>query len=203
MKTIILISGKQGAGKSTLAKGLASKLSDRTTHAHLVKFADPLYEMHKAIRGILQSYKSDNLDANKIDGPLLQLLGTEWGRKTRGDDIWVDVAKARVELMHTLHNPHRLFARSIFIFDDARFENEIKAFDNDEDPDTRVFRIRLTAPEATRKTRADKWRDNTDHPSEIGLDGFKGWDIVVDTAVHDPKDVLNQIAQFIELTERR
>lgn len=158
---IILISGKQGSGKTTLAKGLCKALN-----ASHIKFADPLYEMHEAIRNVAQRY---NIPFSEKEGTLLQLLGTEWGRKIKGDNVWVEACKTRVSLAQWSKD-------SVIVIDDARFENELLAFPE-------AFTIRLYAAEEERKGRADGWRDNTAHASETGLDNVpdEDFDLVIDT----------------------
>lgn len=177
---VILISGKQGSGKSTLAENLEHALRSYA-RVTVAKFAAPLYDMHREIRSVLQRVGADNMDSNLIDGPLLQLLGTEWGRKTRGEDFWANIAKKRVAVDIKLHGHNK--RKSIYIFDDCRFENEIKAFDAQ--IGYNVVRVRLEAPENVRKERARKWRENTDHPSEIGLDHWVDWDVLSVTDTTD------------------
>lgn len=155
---IIMITGKQGSGKSTLASGLLKKLLFTGYSVECLKYASPLYKMHDAVRSILVEYVGPSGDMVGIDGPLLQVLGTEWGRKTRGVDFWVNILKARVASLQC----------DYLIIDDVRFENELFAFD---DTEHSVYKIRLTAPEDVRRARAEKWRENTQHASEVGLDG--------------------------------
>lgn len=175
--TVVLISGKQGSGKTSLAQGLQKKLLDANYAVGNLKFAMPLYKMHKAIRDIL---KEDGMDTEVIhkmsgsytapfegiDGPLLQLLGTEWGRKTRGENFWVKYAQETVDrILNTMLEANtNLEPHPVFIFDDCRFPNELSAFHD-------AVTIRLEAPEEMRRDRAEKWRDNTEHPSETALDG--------------------------------
>jgi uridine kinase len=163
---IILISGRQGSGKTTLAKGLCKALN-----ASHIKFADPLYEMHEAIKNVAQRY---DIPFNEKEGTLLQLLGTEWGRKVKGDDVWVNACKSKVAERLSWSKD------SVVVIDDARFENELKAFPE-------AFTIRLYANEEERKGRADGWRDNTQHASETGLDNVQDeeFNLVVDTTFHD------------------
>lgn len=51
----------------------------------------------------------------------------------------------------------------LVIIDDCRFTNEFDAF-------PQALRVRLNAAEDVRKGRAESWRENTVHPSEVGLD---------------------------------
>ena len=157
---IIVESGKQGSGKTTLAK----KLSDYFGENHKrMRFAEPLYEMHDACREILKKYGIKNYDYTKTDGNLLQLLGTEWGRKTIHDNVWVDcLLNALRELPHDL----------VVTIEDCRFENEFDAFNCTPN----VLRVRLEASRATRLARAEMWRSNENHESEIGLDHYAATD---------------------------
>jgi hypothetical protein len=56
------------------------------------------------------------------------------------------------------------------VIGDCRFENEFDAFPH-------ALRVRLGCPEEVRKSRCSMWRENTQHPSEIGLDKYakEGW----------------------------
>lgn len=155
MKTVIMISGKQGSGKSTLSKNLARTLSvGELKTVELLKFAGPLYEMQEAVRSVAKTY---GIAMPEKDGLLLQWLGTEWGRNVRGTEVWVNALKYKAENSRA----------DIVIIDDCRFENELNAFDNTR---AQVIKIRLFAENTVRKLRADGWRDNEEHPSEIGLD---------------------------------
>ena len=182
---VILLSGKQGSGKTSTADDLAHVLSGdgipdgileaittgevkRPLNSVLrTRFAQPLYEMHDAVLEVLKSYGLER-DIVK-DGPLLQLLGTEWGRNTIDENIWVDLVKNKV----------RASDADFVVIDDARFENEFWAFGA-----PRCLRVRLQCSEAVRKTRCSMWRDITDHPSEIGLDALaedRKFDLYLDT----------------------
>ncbi len=186
---IILITGAQGSGKSTLAQNLLNTLQQKHS-VEIMKFAAVLYEMHHAIRGILGRYNSDLAVSGEtfigIDGPLLQVLGTEWGRKTRGEDFWVNIMKQRVAKIN----------HDYLIIDDVRFENELTAFDGTH----RVFKIRLAAPEAVRKERAQKWRENTTHLSETGLDHIPNSDfsLTLNTVSYTATDTAKLAAYYID-----
>lgn len=174
---IILLSGRQGSGKTTVGAGLVERFKRIGCYSYQMKFAEPLYAMHNAVRQILQVAGCDNMPAELIDGPLLQLLGTEWGRKTRGENFWADIAKGRVEKQLWLSDRPATKKPPFIVFDDCRFPNEISVFDG-----FPRFTVRLEAPEGIRKLRAEKWREATTHPSEISLDNRKDWDMVIDTS---------------------
>lgn len=161
---IIMISGPQGAGKSTLAKALKDKLS-----APILKFADPIYQMHDAVWSIMRGVL--DVDKSVIDGQLLQYLGTEWGRKRFGEDVWVwGLARRMLESR-----------ADVFIVDDLRFRSEAEHLEGCLPLGTTIYRIRLNADEDIRKLRARKWREDTTHQSEVDLDDYDRWDLVIDT----------------------
>lgn len=173
---IVLISGKQGSGKTTTAAAL--ELEARRigyTWVRRMKFADPLYELHDTILDLMQGWSGE--PRPKKDGPLLQWLGTDFGRKKYGDDIWVKALKKKMDEDSLLYNFGEL--RALYIIDDCRFENEFDAF-------REALRIRLKAKEDTRKARTDCWREDTNHPSEIGLDFYDNrglFDLYIDTDI--------------------
>src|SRR5271166_4214568 len=82
---ILLISGQQGSGKTTTTDLICEMLFKLKWNHKSFKFATPLYEMHNAVRKVALYY---NLPMPEKDGGFLQWLGTEWGRKNYGDDVW-------------------------------------------------------------------------------------------------------------------
>lgn len=171
---IILLSGKQGSGKSTLQEALRLAINAQPESAALpANFADILYEMHDEVRAVAKHYGIPLVQPK--DGVLLQLLGTEWGRKTLGENVWVDALKNYLARMESAHgkNVKNLTA----IVGDCRFENEFDAFPE-------AFKVRLRASTDVRKARCSMWRPNDQHPSEIGLDAYDNanrFDLVLDT----------------------
>lgn len=166
---LVLISGKQGSGKSSLARDLGRVFMDMGVEWERLFFAKPLYDIHDACLPVMKKYGIIPQDTVK-EGPLLQLLGTEWGRKTRGENVWVDIVRRQVDALKG--------SNCFVTIEDARFENEFDAF-----PD--ALRIRLDAPEEIRKARAESWRENTQHQSEIALDNYHAlgkFDMTLDTS---------------------
>jgi len=155
---IVLISGKQGSGKTTLQKALCASWAMRYSKpAFAMNFADILYEMHDAVLSVFHKYHPPRNIAK--DGPLLQLLGTEWGRNTIHTDIWVKCLKSKIEKTGVT------YPEGLFVIGDARFENEFDTFPE-------ALRVRLVCDEDVRKQRCSMWRENVNHPSEIGLDKY-------------------------------
>jgi hypothetical protein len=159
---IVLISGKQGSGKSTLQNLLVTTWQKEVKGSRAINlnFADILYEMHDKVLSVLHKYWPPR-DIIK-DGPLLQLLGTQWGRDTIDKNIWVICLHEKIRQLAE-QNSH--YKNLLFIIGDCRFPNEFEAFPE-------ALRVRLRASEETRKARVSMWRENTNHPSEIALDSY-------------------------------
>ena len=68
----------------------------------------------------------------------------------------------------------------ISVVSDTRFPNELEAFPG-------AVTVRLDCPEEIRKARilatpGQNWRENTNHPSETGLDHITNWNFRFDTS---------------------
>lgn len=182
---VVVISGKQGSGKTTLSEGLGRHAEKAGLTVSRLKFADPLYEMHGEIHKVLLKHGED---FKTPDGKLLQLLGTEWGRSTLGHDVWARILMRRILKLDDMFQDMRLV-----IVDDCRFRNELEAFrilsasDN-----AKVLTVRLEAGEALRRARAEKWRENTTHPSEIDLDGC-AFDMTINAEENAAAEVLEKV----------
>lgn len=182
---ITLISSKQGAGKSTIAELLRQRCAETFASVEIYKFAGVLYEMHDEIQLILKQY-APHLFKPK-DGDLLQLLGTEWGRKCLGENVWCDILKARIEKESS--------QIAVAIIDDCRFENEFNTF-------PQALRVRLDCAESIRRERASYWRKDTNHPSEVGLDNYADegmFDLYLRTDMHTVDHCVEMImAQLVK-----
>ena len=157
---IIAISGKQGSGKSTLAAALGA-----TMGCQHMKFAFPLYLMHDAVCNVAKEF---GLEPAKKEGKLLQFIGTEWGRETFGQDVWVNCLKHRLEKS----------TANLIIIDDMRFPNELAML-----KEIGATTVRLECSEELRSTRTDGWRGGEGllHSSETALDHVNDWDYVFET----------------------
>lgn len=161
MKQIVLLSGKQGSGKTTLCNNLFRSYTKNGTFVRVINFADTIYEIHNFALGVLKRYGIER-DIVK-DGPLLQLLGTEWARKTISENIWVEITQNRIDQMYQQFKT--LYTKQVFVVGDCRFKNELECIPE-------ALRVRLECPKPVRKERCSAWRENDTHPSEIDLDDW-------------------------------
>jgi energy-coupling factor transporter ATP-binding protein EcfA2 len=143
---LIALTGPKGSGKSTFAK-----LANKYANGEIYSFASPLKEM---LRLILppEAFTPDGKEeptlglCGKSPRYLMQTHGTEWGRKTIGEDIWVEAMRRRIASSS---------AKTIII-DDLRFENEANLV-----IDLNGKILMMARPDFV-------W--SNEHPSERGLD---------------------------------
>ena len=196
--TIVVISGKQGSGKSTLQQKLVESWQTKPGHrAFALNFADPIYEMHNAVRAVARRYKLPIPEPK--DGRLLQLLGTEWGRSTLGRTVWIDCVKEKIRELAE-ENDH--YSDLLFIIGDCRMVNEFDAFPE-------ALRVRLSCVKDVRQERCTNWRDNDGHPSEVELDRHErnyAFDLMIDTWITPPAGcadlVMAQLLKNVWLEKR-
>lgn len=158
---VVMISGKQGSGKSTTAQALRAVLGSKGIGVIYDRFAKPLYDAHDAVLAVLRPQGILPDPDIKKDGLLLQVLGNDWAREV-DPNMWVRAFQNRVQQYKDRFaaNPHMKVA---IICEDCRYVNEFDAI-----PD--AVRVRLEAPEEVRHPRTDQWRKNTTHKSEVDLD---------------------------------
>lgn len=157
-----MLSGRQGSGKTSTAETLrlgAIRLG--YGRCKIMKFADTIYSFHEYILNRMETLTGK--PRVKKDGVLLQLLGTDWGRKVMGEDIWVSCLQG--QLGEYKKNNYLDGKKTLVIIDDCRFENEFDSL-------PLALRVRLEATSEARKARCAAWRDNEFHASETGLDTY-------------------------------
>jgi dephospho-CoA kinase len=182
---VILISGKQGSGKTSLRNYLFQRLPD----AKCVSFADPLRYIVEGIRtGMVET--GLKFPEHFAMRSLLQFLGTEWGREQLNLDIWLEAAKRTIEALSEDG------VTKYVLVDDLRFRNEFLAF-----PD--ATKIRLHCPDDIRFPRtkfgAETAEKSDRHISETDLDGFASmglFSVVLDTG-RPKKTVQYEIDSYI------
>ena len=114
-KKIIALTGAKTVGKTTIAKAAQAW----AINSKIVSFATPIKEMlwqmgvpYESLNGNDKEVIIDPL--GKSGRELMQSLGTEWGRKTINEHIWVFAMQKQIERM----------SEEIIIIDDLRFPNE-------------------------------------------------------------------------------
>ncbi len=147
---------KAGAGKSYSARFLIEKYGFQTA-----KFAYPIYMIAEKYFGMTEK-----------DRKLLQILGTEAGRDTIRQSIWIDRFE---EDMLIIRKTTELLNRQVpkFVMDDCRFPNEHEVLKR-----LGFVGIYIDVPDETRRGRLIG-RDGTaqestlNHKSETLIDTFK------------------------------
>lgn len=191
---VLLISGKMGSGKTTLAEAVREAwLTKKRRSVCLINFADALYDMHNYCRDYLLS---NGVQTEKKDRKLLQWLGTEWGR-AKSESIWVDIVKSKIE---KLTKESRAFDKTVsplFIIADCRFPNELSGF-----PD--AVSVRLECDRELRKERCSRWSDAGEtHLSETALDLEHGFNFTFDTGKMPVKKCVDWIIARLEIEEKK
>lgn len=113
---IIGFTGGMGVGKSTAVKLV--KEAYFTSLSKTIKFAQPLYDIQEYVYKRIEDVYTRPSDFEK-DRKLLQWIGTDWGRNTISDTLWVHIWGT------TVHKFISTFGEeSIVLCDDVRFDNE-------------------------------------------------------------------------------
>lgn len=183
---IVLISGKQGSGKTTLAKNLEKLADEAGYHVLRMRFAELLYAFHDYIWRQMEGYGYQKPGVK--DGRLLQLLGTEWGRTTISPTVWTDIGRKRADQFIG-----QFTSNSFVVIEDARFPTEFDAF-----PD--AYRVRLEAPAEVRQMRCEAWRKDEFHESEVALDAYSNegrFDLRVLTTGTEPVGCAQSVLDFV------
>lgn len=90
----------------------------------LISFADPLKRMLQAITLVTDKHSKPAVLCGRTVREALQTLGTEWGRRQIGEEIWVQCAAESVK--NAVNEYYEGFNHGIAI-DDCRFDNEAQA----------------------------------------------------------------------------
>lgn len=173
---LIGFNGGMGVGKSTAIQALKAFTGKEV---HLVKFAQPLYDMQEFIYNRISSVHTRPASFTK-DRKLLQWLGTDWGRDTISQNLWVSIWKAEVEAIQT-KSPG-----AIIVCDDVRFDNEAVIL-----KDLGGHIIKITRPDNT--AHAQGGVGIAGHKSEAGIDSN-----LIDFTVYNNSGVEQFQATLIE-----
>ena len=130
---VIMLSGKAGAGKDTVASHLALKYG-----YYQIAFADPMRQLlatlvkyqgadpQTVIRSIYDrdvKEKPNPFFGDKSYRQAMQTLGTEWGRDCMGEDFWARIALNRIK--RAWHESEH------WVISDLRFPNERAIFEEE------------------------------------------------------------------------
>lgn len=183
---IVLISGKQGSGKSTLRK----KLQEKYPELVMLRFAQPIYEIMYAWQAVLKKYNYQPYNYEEKDGEFMQVVGG-YGRK-RDKNMWVGIA---LEILRGFP-PNAMLA-----VEDCRYENEFDVFMNVPG----LITVRLEAARSVRKSRAESWRDNENDQSEINLDHYAAmgkFDILLHSDKQNSDEIARAVIERIEVKKQ-
>ena len=177
-KMIVLISGKQGAGKTTLSNKLMEKARLNRAYAYPTGFAAA---MRVIVQGMHVLAKGQGCPIpEKIENrALMNFIATDWGRGM-DPDFWIPPARKAIKSIQDLWKDQPFH---LILIDDFRCQNEAHALDDLD----QVYRIRLECPEEFREKRAKYW-GSPDHFSEVDLDGYDKFDLFLNTFLNTPDE---------------
>lgn len=155
---LVGIAGRAGSGKNTLGGMIPG--------AVVVQLADPIYAGLATMLGVPEAllrhrqFKEQPIGwLGKSPRQLLQTLGTEWGRDGVASDLWIGIARRRIEAL-------RDAGAAVVVIADVRFENEADMIRAD---GGQVWHVRRAAATAT----------PADHSSETGV-AMRDGDVTID-----------------------
>lgn len=191
---IILISGKMGSGKDTVARMLQKKLEAAGWKVYQKKYAQYLKEMcatsfKPLIEDLNREFlehdlgffvtKEENWYENKnfITRRILQIVGTDLFRNHVDKNFWTN--HLALEITHDIN--HSPSVDNIFIISDWRFRSEMELIDMVNKYYGLVSKFDVESVLINVKRKLD--HDNTGkHSSENDLNDFTGFDFVIDNS---------------------
>lgn len=118
MLPFVVFTGRAQSGKTTCANLLVERGYTK------LSFADPLKRMLQALTIVTDKKATPSVLCGKTVREALQTLGTEWGRKLIGENIWVEYTAEKVrQLILDYENG----TGKGIVIDDCRFDNEASA----------------------------------------------------------------------------
>lgn len=189
---LIGFTGKMGSGKTTAVEVILARGEGRREHfsAECLKFAGPIYRM---VKGIYQ-VAGLPIEKNKAR-PLMQYLGTDFFRKTYGENFWVELWEKEYHKLIAETHPDNF--PLIILCDDVRFENEAALI--------RKLGGSLIEVYSDPDLRAQRGRDlsNEGHASEAGVPAqYLTGTIFNNAALGSFKDRVNKVFSEIVSTKK-
>ena len=153
---VIGVSGKAEAGKSTFANFLKQALERKHYRVLLINYGD-------YVKFIAEKYYNWNKEKDEKGRALLQHIGTEQGRLSVNENVWVDMVIRTVQIAEKDYD--------IAIIADCRFPNE---FDRWNTFGYDIMKIRVERPEHNNKLT----NEQKQHSSETSLDTYRFENII-------------------------
>lgn len=123
---VIGLTGAAGSGKDSVAEIICEQYKFIR-----LGFADPIYEIASIIARtpvhVLQKREGKEIVLERIGASprkLMQTLGTEWGRRMIGENLWIDHLDGR------LRNIEIRTGLNGLVISDVRFQNEVDFIHN-------------------------------------------------------------------------
>ena len=165
----LVISGKAGSGKDTVAKYMEEKLKEEGKKVITIHYAD-------AVKWVVKDYFNWNGLKDEHGRKLLQTIGTDVVRRAY-PNFWVGIV---VGLLFSFDQAN-LF--DVALIPDARFENEVE-ITMDSLPESCCIRIDRRNLDGTPWINPNLTEEQRKHPSETSLDNY-----VFDYVIHNDEDL--------------
>lgn len=219
---VVILSGKMGSGKDTLAKKLERAFNDNNRTVHIIAYADALRDELDKIVKLIKQFKQPDKIARALSvsedevKKVIAIFDTDYqfsevnysmkNRPTRYRELlqyWGTEVRRKqndnywVDKVKDKIHKRLLYTDDIFIVTDARFVNEIAAL-----KEFNPVSVRLEVPKNILEKRLMK-RDNylnkktENHSSECSLDNYKKFTYVFDRDAQYPEKVFNSIVNSI------
>ncbi|HUS88584.1 MAG TPA: hypothetical protein VMW91_04295 [Desulfosporosinus sp.] len=182
MMKVLLISGKQGSGKSALRRAIC----DNIVNAVHVSLATPIRMICRyfgdGVDEVNETYEL-GMDIDVETRQVLNFIATQWGRSV-DPQIWAKCAVHKLKTLQTgwKWDDSQIDSKFMAVLDDFRFKNEVELISKH----FTVRTLRLECQQHVRNQRAKYWGD-PDHISETDLDSGFQFDAVIDSSqpVHE------------------
>lgn len=163
MNGTILISGKAGSGKDTIAQFMKEELEKHGKKVLIIKYGD-------AVKWVLRDYFNWDGKKDIVGRTLLQYIGTDVVRAVH-PNFWTGIVVGLLQAFE----PHGDF--DIALVPDARFPNEVDiALQNLQN--CVAVRVNRRNPDGSEWVNPALTEDQRNHPSETSLDHY-AFDFVI------------------------